>query len=46
MRIQPVEKPKGIVIGLVYRSSSRQLGKVITPLTVVYARIPAPDALN
>jgi AhpD family alkylhydroperoxidase len=40
MRLAPVEKPKGLKTRLAYWSSKRRLGKAITPLKVVYARVP------
>jgi len=40
MRIPPIEKPKGLVARVAYWMSRRQLGKVMTPLKVVFARIP------
>lgn len=40
MRIPPIEKPRGLVNRLAYWMSRRQLGKVMTPLKVVFARIP------
>ena len=35
MRVQPVEKPRGLVNRIAYWMSRRQLGKVMTPLKVV-----------
>ncbi len=40
MRLSPIEKPRGAMLRLAYRVSKRRLGKVITPLKVVYARVP------
>ena len=40
MRIAPIEKPKGLLTRIAYWMSRRQLGKVMTPLKVVFARIP------
>ena len=40
MRLEPIEKPKGLMLRLAYRSSIRRLGKVMSPMKVVYARIP------
>lgn len=40
MRIPPVEEPQGLINRLAYWLSRRQLGKVMTPLKVVFARIP------
>jgi alkylhydroperoxidase family enzyme len=38
--LAPIEKPQGMMMGLVYKMSKRQFGKVLTPLKVVYARLP------
>lgn len=38
--LAPIEKPRGMMMGLVYKMSKRQFGKVLTPLKVVYARLP------
>ena len=35
--LAPIEKPQGMMMGLVYKMSKRQFGKVLTPLKVVYA---------
>jgi alkylhydroperoxidase family enzyme len=40
MRLPPIEHPHGIKMRLAYAWSRRQLGKAITPLKVVYARVP------
>ena len=40
MRLQPITKPKGLKLKLAYIMSKRQLGKVMSPLSVVYARVP------
>ncbi|MDV3308730.1 MAG: carboxymuconolactone decarboxylase family protein [Cyclobacteriaceae bacterium] len=39
-RLAPIEKPEGLMLKLVYRFSKWQFGKVITPLKVIYARLP------
>jgi alkylhydroperoxidase family enzyme len=39
--LPPVERPRGPVMKLVYYFSRRQVGKVITPLSVFAARMPA-----
>jgi alkylhydroperoxidase family enzyme len=36
----PIEKPKGLMMKLVYYFTRRQFGKVLTPLTVFPARLP------
>lgn len=40
MRLQPVEKPKGLAMRLAYWGTRRQFGKVMTPIKVVLARMP------
>lgn len=40
MRLEPIEKPKSPLLKLAYWMSRRQLGKVMSPLKVVYARSP------
>lgn len=38
--LPPIEKPHGLIMRLVYAMARRQFGKVLTPLKVVYARLP------
>ncbi len=38
--LPPIEKPKGLVMKLVYYFTRRQFSKVLTPLKVVSARLP------
>jgi alkylhydroperoxidase family enzyme len=38
--LPPIEKPKGLMMKLVYAMTRRQYGKVLTPLTVFAARMP------
>jgi alkylhydroperoxidase family enzyme len=38
--LPPIEKPRGLVMKLVYAMTRRQFGKVLTPLKVAYARLP------
>ncbi len=38
--LTPIEKPKGLMLKLVYAMSRRQFGKVMTPLKVFVARMP------
>ncbi len=45
-RLQPVDKPRGLKAKLAYWMTKRQFGKVITPLKVVYARVPESFALG
>lgn len=40
MRLAPIEHPSGIVARIAYWASRRQLGKVMTPMKVIYARVP------
>jgi AhpD family alkylhydroperoxidase len=40
MRIAPIERPKSLMVRLAYWMSRRRLGKVVTPLKTLYARIP------
>jgi alkylhydroperoxidase family enzyme len=39
--LPPIEKPKGLVMRLVFSLTRRQFGKVPTPLAVASARMPA-----
>ena len=41
MRLAPIENPKELVAKLAYWMTKRRLGKVMTPMKVVYARLPA-----
>jgi len=38
--LPPIEKPKGLIMKLVFYFTRRQFGKVLTPLTVFAARMP------
>jgi alkylhydroperoxidase family enzyme len=38
--LAPIEKPQDLIKKLAYSMSRRQFGKVLTPLKVVYARLP------
>lgn len=40
MRLEPIEKPKGLLIRIAYWMTRRQLGKVMTPMKVLYPRMP------
>lgn len=40
LRLQPIEKPKGLYMKLGYWYLKKMIGKVITPAKVVYARVP------
>jgi alkylhydroperoxidase family enzyme len=39
--LAPIEKPKGLINKLAYAGTKKQFGKVLTPVKVVYARMPA-----
>jgi len=38
--LPPIEKPRGLMLRLIYSMSRRQFGKVMTPLKVFVARMP------
>jgi alkylhydroperoxidase family enzyme len=38
--LPPIEKPKGLIMKLVYAMTRQQFGKVLTPMKVAYARLP------
>ncbi|NUM52114.1 MAG: carboxymuconolactone decarboxylase family protein [Candidatus Hydrogenedentes bacterium] len=40
MRLAPIEQPKTLMLRLAYWMTRRAYGRVITPLKVVYARMP------
>jgi len=40
-RLEPIDAPRGLLLRAAYRYSKRRLGKVMAPLRVVYARVPA-----
>ncbi|MBV9873204.1 MAG: carboxymuconolactone decarboxylase family protein [Verrucomicrobia bacterium] len=39
--LPPIEKPKALIMNLVYAMSRRQFGKVLTPVKVYAARMPS-----
>lgn len=41
MRLAPIEHPKQLTAKLAYWLTARRLGKVMTPMKVIYARLPA-----
>jgi alkylhydroperoxidase family enzyme len=43
--LPPIEKPRGLIMKLVYAMTRRQFGKVLTPVKVFSARMPAGFAL-
>ncbi len=46
MRLEPIEKPKGLMMRIAYWMTRRQLGKVMTPMKVVYGRMPGAVRLS
>jgi alkylhydroperoxidase family enzyme len=38
--LPPIEKPRGLLLKMVYFFTRRQVGKVITPITIFAARMP------
>lgn len=40
MRLEPIDKPKRLMMRIAYWMTRRQLGKVITPMRVLYPRMP------
>ncbi|HXK24550.1 MAG TPA: carboxymuconolactone decarboxylase family protein [Myxococcota bacterium] len=40
MRLEPIERPSNLLVRLAYLVSKRQLGAVMTPMKVIYARVP------
>lgn len=40
MRLEPIENPKGLMMRIAYWMTRRQLGKVITPMKVMFPRMP------
>ncbi len=38
--LPPIEKPRGLLLRIVYFFTRRQVGKVITPITIFAARMP------
>lgn len=45
-RLEPIEKPDGLKMRFVYWMMRRKLGKVMTPIKVVGARLPGTMGLN
>jgi alkylhydroperoxidase family enzyme len=43
--LAPIEKPRGLINKLAYAGTRRQFGKVLTPVKVVYSRMPAAFGL-
>lgn len=40
MRLKPIDKPKGLMMRLAFWGTRRQFGKVLTPMKVLYPRVP------
>ena len=40
MRLAPIERPRSLLVRLAYWISKRQLGAVITPMKIIYSRVP------
>lgn len=40
MRLEPIERPRALTMRLAYALCRRMLGTVITPMKVLYARVP------
>jgi alkylhydroperoxidase family enzyme len=40
MRLEPIEKPKGLMMRIAFWMTRRQFGKVMTPMKVLYPRVP------
>jgi alkylhydroperoxidase family enzyme len=40
MRLEPIEEPNGLLMRFAYWMTRRQLGKVMTPMKVLYPRMP------
>ena len=38
--LAPIERPQNPMLKLVYAMTRRQFGKVLTPIKVIYARMP------
>ncbi len=40
MRLEPIERPSGLLMRIAFRMTRRQFGKVMTPMKVLYPRMP------
>jgi alkylhydroperoxidase family enzyme len=40
MRLEPIDKPKGLMMRIAFWMTRRQLGKVLTSMKVLYPRVP------
>jgi len=45
-RLSPIEEPPGVMMKVAYAMSRKMLGKVMTPMKVAYARVPALTRLS
>lgn len=43
--LAPIEKPRGLLTKLAYAGTRRQFGKVLTPVKIVYSRMPVAFGL-
>ena len=41
MRLEPIEKPKNLMLKMGYKIMKNRFGKVLTPLQIIYARKPS-----
>lgn len=41
MRLEPIQKPKGLLARMAYRMSKKRVGKVLSTLNTVYGRVPS-----
>ena len=46
MRLEPIEKPKGLLMRIAFWMTQRQFGKVMTPMKVLYPRMPGMMKLS
>jgi alkylhydroperoxidase family enzyme len=46
MRLQPIEKPKGLMMRIAFWMTQRQFGKVMMPMKVIYPRMPEAMKLS
>lgn len=40
MRLEPIDEPKGLLMRIAFAMTRRQFGKVMTPMKVLYPRMP------
>lgn len=46
MRLERIEKPRGLMMRLAFFMTRRQFGKVMTPVKVLYPRMPGAMRLS